>query len=100
MTALGLTLIIVYGISAHQTFLLEQGQKSNREVQLARIIYEEARNYRLHEGAKHITREQPIKSKIVFQAEQGAIQKVGIEVKGKVVLEIEKNSEVSKLYSD
>lgn len=90
MTALGLTLMIIYGISAHQTFLLEQGQKSDREVQLARVIYEEARNYRLHEGLKQITREQPIKSRVVLQTEQRAIQKVGIEVEGKVVLKIEK----------
>lgn len=100
MTALGLVLIIVYGVSAHQTFLLEQEKKSNQEVQLARILYEEARKYRLHEGLKQVARDQPIKSKVVLQTNQRAIQKIRIEVKRKGVLEIEKKPEVSKLYSD
>jgi hypothetical protein len=85
---LSIVTIAVHVFSRTQLFLLDREQEVQQNVRAARILYEEVRAYRIHEGQQRRYRQLPFPSVVEIKAENG-IEKAEI-IKESEVISIEK----------
>lgn len=88
LAALSIATIAVHVFSRTQLFLLEHEQETQKNVRAARILYEEVRTYRIHEGQQRRYRDLPFTSVVEITAVNG-IEKAVI-IRESEVISIEK----------